>query len=193
MNTREKILTTALSLFNKQSIAAVSTNHIAEAAGISPGNLYYHFRNKEEIIRQLFEQLYTANDQVFNLPADKTPTLDDLQGLVRANYKLLWHYRGLYRELVVLLRSDPELRTRFLSVRERGFEGFRQLFNAFIAAGVLRAPGTEVAIDHLAEVVWMITEFWLSSLEISGRSVDASRMEHGVQLMMQILDPYINE
>ena len=132
MSTREKILDTALALFNKQTIMDVSTNHIADAAGISPGNLYYYFRNKEEIIRQLFERLYAANDEGFRLPADKTPALEDLQRLVRANYKLLWQYRGLYRELVALLRNDPELRTRFLSVRQRGVEGFRQLLAAFI-------------------------------------------------------------
>jgi AcrR family transcriptional regulator len=193
VSTREKILDTALALFNKQSITDVSTNHIAEAAGISPGNLYYYFHNKEEIIRQLFERLYAANDEGFRLSADKTPALEDLQRLVRANYKLLWQYRGLYRELVALLRNDPELRTRFLWVRQRGFEGFRQLLAAFIAAGVLRSPGTQKAVDNLAEIIWMITEFWLNSLEISGKTVDPSQMDRGVQLMMQILRPYIKE
>ena len=62
MSTREKILDTALALFNKEGTAAISTNHIAEAAGISPGNLYYHFRNKEEVIRELFERLSAANN-----------------------------------------------------------------------------------------------------------------------------------
>lgn len=193
MSTRKKILDTALALFNKDGTAAVSTNHIAEAAGISPGNLYYHFRNKEEIIRQLFEQLHVANDQGFRFPADKSPTLEDLKKLVRTSYKILWRYRCLYRELPALLRNDDELKGRFLSVRKRGFEDFHQLFNAFIDAGVLRAPGTQEAIDNLAEVIWMITEFWLSNLEISGRTVDKSQMERGVQLMMQILKPYINE
>ena len=50
VSTKEAIVITAIELFNEKGTAAVSTNRIAEAMGISPGNLYYHFRNKEEII-----------------------------------------------------------------------------------------------------------------------------------------------
>ena len=89
MTTREKILDTALTLFNNEGTAAVSTNHIAEAAGISPGNLYYHFKNKEEIIRELFERLFAANDAAFKLSTDTLPTLTDLQSMVKTNYKTL--------------------------------------------------------------------------------------------------------
>lgn len=193
MSTREKILNTALTLFNKDGTGLVSTNHIAEAAGISPGNLYYHFRNKEEIIRELFERLFVATDQGFDLPVGKTPTLADLRQYVRTIYKILWEYRFAYRELVALLRSDPELRTRFLSVRKRGFEGFHQLFDTFLSAGIVSTPETPKAIDNLAEICWLISEFWLNSLELSGKSVNKSQMERGVQLMMQVLKPYIKQ
>jgi AcrR family transcriptional regulator len=47
----------AIQLFNEQGTTVVSTNHIASAIGISPCNLYYHFRNKEDIIRAIFEQM----------------------------------------------------------------------------------------------------------------------------------------
>ena len=191
MTTREKILDTALTLFNNEGTAAVSTNHIAEAAGISPGNLYYHFKNKEEIIRELFERLFAATDEGFNLPEDTLPTLEDLQEYVRANYKILWKYRFIYRELAALLRSDSELRTNFLTYRKRGFEGFDELFTAFVSAGVLRKPAKAEAVEYLAETCWLITEFWLNSLEISGKTVNETHMERGVQLMMHTLEPYI--
>jgi AcrR family transcriptional regulator len=193
MATREKILDTALALFNEDGTSAVSTNHIAEAAGISPGNLYYHFHNKEEIIRELFERLSAENDAAFALPADTLPTLSDLQRMVKANYKILWQYRFAHRELVALLKADEALRTRFLANRKRGFEGFNELFNAFVTAGILRVPANSDVVSNLAEIIWMITEFWLSSLEVGGKAVDESQMERGVQMMMLILEPYIQK
>ena len=191
MTTREKILDTALTLFNNEGTAAVSTNHIAEAAGISPGNLYYHFKNKEEIIRELFERLFAANDAAFKLPADTLPTLADLQAMVKTNYKILWQYRFAHRELTALLRADAELRSRFLTIRKRGFEGFHQLFHAFAQAGVFRTSMKPEVIQNLAEICWLITEFWLNSLEVSGKTVNETQMERGVQLMMQTLEPYL--
>lgn len=191
MSTREKILDTALTLFNNEGTSAVSTNHIAEAAGISPGNLYYHFRNKEEIIRGLFERLFAANDKAFNLPKDQLPTLDDLQAMVKTNYKILWQYRFAHRELAALLHADDELRTRFLIVRKRGFEGFHQLFQAFSTAGIFKPSTDPKVIQNLAETCWLITEFWLNSLEISGKTVNETQMSHGADLMMNVLQPYI--
>ena len=192
MSTKDNILTAALKLFNDEGTSAVSTNHIAEAAGISPGNLYYHFHNKEEIIRKLFERLFAATDTGFELPANTMPTLDDLQQYVRFNYKTLWVYRFAYRELAALLRSDPELRTNFLAYRKRGFEGFDQLFDAFVSSGVLIAPTKPEVRANLAETIWLISEFWLNSLEIAGKPVNETQMERGVQLMMQVLNPFIN-
>jgi len=191
MSTREKILDTALTLFNNEGTSAVSTNHIAETAGISPGNLYYHFRNKEEIIRGLFERLFAANDAAFDLPKDKLPTLDDLQAMVKTNYKILWQYRFAHRELAALLHADDELRTRFLIVRKRGFEGFHQLFQAFSTAGIIKPSTDPKVTQNLAETCWLITEFWLNSLEISGKTVNETQMSHGADLMMNVLQPYI--
>ena len=66
-HTSERILDTSLAMFNAQGEPNVTTNHIADELGISPGNLYYHFRNKEEIIRALFEQQFAEQ-----MPADET-------------------------------------------------------------------------------------------------------------------------
>jgi AcrR family transcriptional regulator len=191
MNTRDRILATALRLFNQSGTAAVSTNHIADALGISPGNLYYHFRNKEAIIRALFEQQFARWDAMYRLPDDRMPTLDDMWRMVRDTFPVSWEYRFIYRELIALLRRDDELNRRWVEVRARGFDGFRQLIEVFAAAGVLRSPHDSDVVTRLAELIWMINEFWLASVEVSGQTVDAAQMAHGAALMRQVLEPYI--
>jgi AcrR family transcriptional regulator len=191
MSAKETILDTALTLFNKDGTANVSTNHIAEAAGISPGNLYYHFRNKEEIIRELFQRLSDTWDKGLPFPQDRQPTLDDLKAIIETNYQIIWQYRFAYRELVALLRQDEELRANFLAVRQRGFDGFHELIIAFSEAGVIYLPDEPQAINELQEVCWLISEFWLTNLEVNGRSVDKNEMQNGVKLMLRVLQPYL--
>ena len=191
MSTRDHIITTALTLFNQRGTAPVSTNHIAEAAGISPGNLYYHFRNKEEIIRAICERLFATWDALFALPDDRPPRLADIQRLVRANFEVAWEYAFVYREILALLRHDPLLRERYLAVRQRGYAGFRDLIEVFGAAGVLQPnldPGT---ITALADLCWLISESWLTALELRDRPADDDHMQRGIDLMLFTLRPYL--
>jgi hypothetical protein len=46
-------------------------------------------------------------------------------------------------------------------------------------------------VIRLAELVWLIGEFWLADVEVSGETVDAAQMERGVMLMLQVLGPFI--
>ena len=191
MSTRDKILDAALALFNEQGTAAVSTNHIAAAINISPGNLYYHFRNKEDIIKTLFERLFAAWDQAFQLPADRTPDLADFEAMIAANYRLIWEYRFAYREMAALLRNDPDLHARYLEVRRNGYRGFAQLIEAFASAGVLNRPETSGELMALTELCWIVSEFWPVNLELSGRELDAAGINNGVALMRHIFRPYL--
>lgn len=191
MTTREKILDTALTLFNKDGTSAVSTNHIAEAAGISPGNLYYHFKNKEEIIHELFQRLYTAWDTELQASDPNTIQLADITHIVETNYQIIWRYRFAYRELTALLHQDAELHKGFLAVRQRGFDGFRELLNACAAAKIIRMPKDQQEIEELQEIIWLISEFWVNNLEMNGRKVNEAEMQRGVNLMLRVLKPYL--
>lgn len=191
MSTKESILDTSLRLFNEHGTKAISTNHIAEAMGISPGNLYYHFANKEAIVRTLAERLGIQTSRAFDPPVDRPLGLTDLVRMVRRNFEVAWEYRFFYRELIALLNADPELKSAFLAERRRAFGEFRPLFDAFVAAGVLRSPDDPAEIEQVAELAWMVTEFWLPAVELGGREVTERELERGTALLMHVLRPYL--
>jgi AcrR family transcriptional regulator len=193
MSTKDRIVEAAIRLFNERGTAVVSTNHIAEEAGISPGNLYYHYRNKEEIIRAIFGRMIAAWEAMAELPRDRAPTLTDLQGILEETYSVLWEYRFFYREFVALLRRDPELGRSYRDVRERGLANTELLLESFVAIGVLREPEDPGAVPDLAKLFWLIAEFWLPFVEMGEEAVGPERLQEGVGLMMQILKPYMTE
>lgn len=191
MSTYERIVDTALHLFNTSGTDAVSTNHIAEALDISPGNLYYHFRNKEAIIRAVFGRLFATWDAELTIPEECPLTLDHLRQLMQKNFEIMWEYRFIYRELTALIQRDPELKASFIAVRRRGFADFRQLFDGFVSTGILKPQSDPQVVTNLAELCWMISEFWLPTLEISGQAVTKTQLQHGTDLMMLVIEPYL--
>jgi AcrR family transcriptional regulator len=193
MNTRARIIETALGLFNTHGSGEISTNHIAQALGISPGNLYYHFRNKEEIIRAIAEQKDARWEALYHLPHDRTPTLADIERLVRENFALVWDYRFFFRELSALTQRDPLLKAHYQQLRRERLVAFEGLFAQFVSAGVARQPASPSLVANLAKLCWLISDYWLPFLEIDGDLTLPDGIEQGVALYLQVLDPYVSD
>lgn len=186
--TKERILDAALALFNERGTAAVSTNHIAEAAEISPGNLYYHYRNKEEIIRAIFERVEAHWGAAYSLPADREPAPDDVRAMAEETFSGLWEYRFFYRELGALTHRDPELDRRYRMLRERALSGTEALLHSFAEAGVMEGAESPKAVSRLAKLLVLVAEFWLP-FEEAGGDPGPERAREGSDLMMEILKP----
>ncbi|MBQ9304749.1 TetR/AcrR family transcriptional regulator [Butyrivibrio sp.] len=72
-DTRSKILSTAQRLFNENGYRKVSLRKISDAIGISIGNLTYHFKKRDDILKALLE------NNLVELNTDKAKSLDDLR------------------------------------------------------------------------------------------------------------------
>jgi AcrR family transcriptional regulator len=195
MNTKERIIEMAIRLFNEQGTGAVSTNHIAAALSISPGNLYYHFRNKEEIIRAILERMIASWELLYAFPAKRAPALADVQQIVTENFLLLWDYRFFYRELSALVQRDPLLKGRYQQIRRERMANLEALFQQFVSAPSPspRSPQTPAFVTNLARLCWLISDYWLPFLEIDGELVMPEVIEQGVTLFLQVLRPYISD
>lgn len=63
MNTKQKILNEALSLFSEKGYSAVYVADIAEAVGIKAPSLYKHFKSKREIFNAILEEIKQGYDK----------------------------------------------------------------------------------------------------------------------------------
>lgn len=116
--TRERILDTSLALFNESGAPNVTTNHIADAVGISPGNLYYHFRHKEDIVTGLYDRYEAAIGEVIGGADGEAGAVDDLWLIVHLAFEVIHDYRFIHRDLSELSTAYPPVRARF----QRGLE-----------------------------------------------------------------------
>lgn len=109
MKTYDRIVAASLALFNEQGERAVTTNHIAAHLGISPGNLYYHFRNKEDIVHQIFLEYQQFVRQRLTLADGRQPEVADVLGYLDTAFDGMWRYRFMFYDLPGLLARNPAL------------------------------------------------------------------------------------
>lgn len=190
-DTKVRTVEAAVRLFNERGTAAVSTNHIAAEAGISPGNLYYHFRDKEAIIRSIFERVDAVWEVSYALPVDREPTAADVRAMAEETFSGISEYRFFYRELGALTRRDPELARRFRELRLRGIAGTEDLLRTFVQARVLVGLEDEAAVSRLAKALVLMAEFWLPFEETGSGTPEGELASEGANLMMQLLEPLL--
>jgi AcrR family transcriptional regulator len=192
MKTKDKIIETARLLFNEKGTRHVTTNHIAEGAGISPGNLYYHFRNKEDIIRALFERLAAEGFEEYQKVLQQYPpgTLESMDQTFSMIQTFNWRYRFFKRELTALIMNDPLLKELYGDVNRMQLTVIGQSIGQAVEKGFLR-PLDDRTLGLLTEEVWLVTLFWLNYLDIGGEEVDEQTLKRGSEMLRNIMANYL--
>ena len=190
--TQNKILDTAIVLFNSQGTSRVSCNRIAESCDISKGNLHYHFKSKEEIILAIWGRAALEIEEERGEDAN-TPTIAHLAELTQRQFNLMWRYRFFYRELTILLERDSLLKYRFQQLRMKRVDSIRRFFLALVANNVLILNDEEDSLESLLRIAWIITDHWMSYLAVEDKEVDGATMQEGFQLTLQLFMPLLTE
>ena len=189
--TRQRILDTSLAMFNLQGEPNVTTNHIADELEISPGNLYYHFRNKDDIIEQLFQRYEERMDSALVAPEGRLPNLEDIWLQLHLVFECIWEYRFLYRDLVDILSRNRHLRMRFARILKRAAGNATTVMRGLVQAGVMRASGTE--IEGTATNILVIATFWLNYASVRGDKDEQEAIRNGIVQVMMLISPLLRE
>ncbi|MGO4222011.1 TetR/AcrR family transcriptional regulator [Lysobacter sp. TAF61] len=189
--TRQRILESALTMFNALGEPNVTTNHIADELEISPGNLYYHFRNKDDIIEQLFARFEERMDAALAAPQGRLPGLEDIWLQLHLVFECIWDYRFLHRDLVEILSRNRRLRLRFARILRRADEQAHTVMRGLVQAGIMRASKDEVAAT--ATNVLVIATFWLNYAAARGDKDEHAAIRDGIVQVMMLLAPFLRD
>ena len=189
--TRQRILDASLAMFNAQGEPNVTTNHIADELEISPGNLYYHFRNKDDIIEQLFGRYEERIDAALSAPDGRLPNLEDVWLQLHLVFECIWDYRFLYRDLVDILSRNRRLRIRFARILKRADEQAHAVMRGLSQGGVMRASAAE--LDAAATNILVIATFWLNYAAARGDRDEQRSIRDGIVQVMMLLAPFLRD
>jgi len=198
MKTKDKIILASLDLFNDKGERNVSTNHIAAHLGMSPGNLYYHFRNKSDIIFEIFKSYELLVDTYLSVPKGREITIQDLIAYLDAVFNGLWAYRFLHQDLGHLLANDERLRIDYRQFTLRCLDNIQNIILAMEHSGIYQPMGDQQR-NSKALNVWLIVTNWMTYLktvhdeEHAEEALNHKSIQHGVYLVLDYIIPYLFE
>ncbi|MCX8761535.1 TetR/AcrR family transcriptional regulator [Vibrio parahaemolyticus] len=193
MKTRDKIVYAALELFNQHGERNITTNHIADHIEISPGNLYYHFRNKQEIVREIFA-LYSAELlERFTPIQGSQESLTMLKSYLDSIFTLMWKYRFFYANLPEILSRDEQLHEQYIDVQEKLQANLIAIMQEFVSLKLLGV--NEQQLKSLVCTLHLIACSWLAyqSAMASKTSITEQMVKQGMLQMLNVVKPVATE
>jgi AcrR family transcriptional regulator len=157
--TAERILEVTLDLFNRFGEPNVSTTLISAELRISPGNLYYHYPAKDELINALFDRFERSLNELLNA-SDGVRNVEDAWFFMHTLFELIWQYRFLYRDLNDLLSKNRLLETHFQSILSHKTHAVKAMLDGMSRSGAIAIDSREVEPTATSMVV--VLTYWLS-------------------------------
>ena len=191
MKTKDKIIATAINLFNLHGTKAISTNHIAKEMGISPGNLYYHFRSKNDIIRSISDNFSNELGSVFKIQLDTISDFSsNLTSLFNRFFKIQQSYQFLFLEGVHLTRQDSRLLDNYTNLRNLIKKGYHELLSNLVKIKIMKRQSLNI-IDDLLDAQWIIMWYWINHTILDRNTYDDSQIKKGIKLSFSIIKPQL--
>lgn len=191
MSTKDKILDTALELFNTQGIEAVTVRHIAQVMGISHGNLQYHYANTDLIIQALYNRLASGFDALLiAIPESPSDKMNAFRQSVTASFELIYEFRFIFLHFVEIGRRIPAITKHYKENLRKREPQFLYIFGMMQQQGIMRKDIPEDILKLFVHQLFIVTDFWLSGNEITLQLKGKKALKYYTGLFWGMFYPY---
>ncbi|MGP0105595.1 TetR/AcrR family transcriptional regulator [Rhodoblastus sp.] len=189
--TRERILETALRLFNEYGEPGVTTTSIADEMNISPGNLYYHYHSKDKIVEALFAVFRDEIENTLAAPESRPVHAEDAWLFLHLVFEAIYKYRFLYRDINELVSRHRMLETQFKRILAHKTRTAVAILEGLVRAGEMKASALDVEV--LAVNMTVLATYWLSyEFARNPRAKEESRaLARGAFHVISLAAPYL--
>lgn len=189
--TKQKILIESLRLFNDYGISNVSLRTIADEAGISVGNLQYHFRKREDIIEVLYFQIVEKIDSISLMKTDDL--LESFFNISKEISSILYEYRFFLLDFITITRKNQKIKSHYSELSKRREIEFLEIVDVLVENGLFRKELLKNEYHSLFKRIEVISNFWFSSILIQVEVLSKDSIEGYLLLISQSLYPYLTD
>lgn len=125
---KEEIIEISIKLFNEKGCLNTSTRHIADELGISVGNLYYYFKNKEEIIIAIYEEFMNLISKYLIFNDEDNEKAFDFYIFFTAQLKIAIKYKFINQEMLPLYQKFPKVKKVIKNNMEEKYKELKRLY-----------------------------------------------------------------
>jgi hypothetical protein len=194
--TAERILATALDLFNRYGEPNVATTLIASDMGISPGNLFYHFPAKELLVNALFDEYLSEINRLLPAAAE-VQDMEHAWFFMHSLFELIWQHRFIYRDLNDLLSKNRHLEEQTKTVLQLKQQAFEAMLTGLQTHGLLNQTPTErhsCATHMVVLLTWWLSYEYVQNPRHALEEANAGQSAlRGAQQVLGLLLPYLSE
>ena len=186
MNTKDKIIKHSIAKFNESGYGAVSLFELAQNLGISRGNLTYHFKDKEMLLKAILNEMW-EKIEAQRTKSRMLPSFENLNNEVKLYFKFQKKYAFIFMDSQVL--KLPFINKKFKEMSQQTILDNKAAIAFAIQLGNMKPEPFPGIYNNIAIMTWMLSFYWQAQSVIRGGAKETD----GEKIIWSLLIPHFTD